>query len=53
MNTIKAMKMALDVLEYEYRHCNRYYPELCRAIEALEESIKQEEQAKGVIKEKT
>jgi hypothetical protein len=44
MTTIKAMKMALGVLEYEYRHCNRYYPELCRAIEALEHVIPQEEQ---------
>jgi hypothetical protein len=48
MNTIEAMKRALEVLDYEYRHCNRYYPELCRAIEALEQVIPQEEQKKWV-----
>jgi hypothetical protein len=50
MTTIEAMKMALEVLEYEYRHCNRYYPELCRAIEALEHVIPQEEQQPVPVK---
>jgi hypothetical protein len=50
MTTIEAMKMALEVLEYEYRHCNRYYPELCRAIEALEHVIPQEERKPVPVK---